>query len=79
MVADITLVAGKSTQQVAYTGKIKGERAMIDLEDIGNEVEHRYAVSYFNVDSIFAAIHLNRDHNGLLRLQLHKQLIFLWT
>ena len=46
VVADIALVAGKSTQQVAYTGKIKGEKAMIDMEDIGNEVEHRFAVSW---------------------------------
>lgn len=45
VVADIALVIGKSTPQVAYTGKIKGEKAMIDMDDIGTEVEYRFAVS----------------------------------
>ena len=30
---------------MAYTGKIKGEYAMLDMDDIGTEVEHRFAVS----------------------------------
>ena len=47
VVADIALLGGKSTQQIAYTGKIKGERAMEDYEDIGQEVEHKFAVSSY--------------------------------
>ena len=56
VVADIALVVGKSTPQVAYTGKIKGEYAMLDMDDIGTEVEHLFAVSVEIFDLFFSYI-----------------------
>ena len=32
-------------EQVAYGGKVVGESAMVNAEDIGNEVIHKYFVS----------------------------------
>ena len=44
VVADIALLGGLSTPQLAYTGSIKGVKAMENLEEIGQLVEHKYLV-----------------------------------
>ncbi|XP_066929042.1 integrin alpha-3-like [Clytia hemisphaerica] len=56
VVADISLIGGKSTQSVAYTGKIKGEKAMEGFDDIGQEVEHKFAVRNRGPDLLPSAI-----------------------
>jgi len=44
VVADIALLGGLSTAQLAYSGSIKGEKAMESLEEAGQLVEHKYLV-----------------------------------
>lgn len=42
--ADIQLLPGTFTQQVLYTGIIKGESAMKKLPDVGKTVDHKFLV-----------------------------------
>lgn len=55
VVADIELLAVKSNQQIPYTGTIKGEKAMKNLDEVGSVVNHKFAVRNNGPDTVPSA------------------------